>query len=316
MSGKEIQVTPLNTDYSAEQDYKKSGLATATEVTEKSAGIVIPGEKPPEKTSERPLDVDPRKQVYEDLARQWGWKPKAEFKEGDNKHFVDAEEFVKNEHNINRVVLEKNEALKNKVTELGKTVNDIHEYHKKAREAEISKLKAQLEEERKQAILESDIEKVDQVEKNIKDLDKEKISDEPQNQNKEVFAEWHGKNEWYEKNTELSEIADAIARSERDKNPDVTITEVLSKIDKTIKPLLENKTAQKESTSNTSDKGEHVMNEAAVAGGVSNIGRTSGNEMSFEELPQLAKETCQRFEKTIPKFTREQFLKDYQKVDQ
>jgi len=203
-------------------------------------------------------------------------------------------------------LLDRNDVLKNDVTELKKTVNDIWAHQEALRKQEISELKAQYEEKRKEAILAGDIEKTDEIEKNIKNLEPVKSVAKSSESQQQSYNAWLEKNDWYKNNTQLSEFADFIAIKEQDANPNLSFGDILKKVDAAVEPLLKIPEA-----SNLGNPKEPASDTAAVAGGVSNS-QTSVRGRTYNDLPQLAKETCERFVKTIPGFKREDFVKTYQ----
>lgn len=164
-------------------------------MTEEVTESVI--ETPPEEVVVKP--------TVEEIAREKGWKPEAEY-EGDSETWVDADEFVKREplykalHKVNR----ENKKLKEMLVEVKTMFKNVQETSKAQA---MQDLKQQFE----QASAEGNIKQAVQVHDKMKELD---AVPAPKNQGNEIeaaFTQWKQENAWFDSDPTLRRFANGYA---------------------------------------------------------------------------------------------------------
>lgn len=150
--------------------------------------------------------------TVEDQAREQGWVPKDDF-QGDEHKWVDAGEFIRRGELFKKI---------DQVSRTAKTAQQTLEQFKKhyARVQEIATANAikTLKDERKQAMVEGDFDRVEKIEDQIEvvktDLETTKKEIETTTEVPEVHPEvqdWIAKNDWYSKDLPMKAYADTIA---------------------------------------------------------------------------------------------------------
>jgi hypothetical protein len=163
--------------------------------------------------------------AYEDMAKKRGWVPKENFR-GDDTKFVSAREYIDNVFDINESLKKGHETQKRINDELLQSMRELREHDKKVMEAERKKHLDELNEARRQAIIDSNVEEVEAIDKQIEEAktsadgtETEKVAPE--------FAEWKKNNPWFGVDKRLTALADAVAVE----NPTLAIDEVLKLVD-------------------------------------------------------------------------------------
>lgn len=241
---------------------------------------------------------------FEAEARAEGWVPREEFK-GDSAKWVDAETFVKRGEEILPIVNAKNRKLSEEVDELRKQLEDVksgnakfREFHERAiarERQERDVLIKQLEAERRKAIDEGDGAKFDEADKRLNQL-RAQPQTEPE-QSPEVKA-WLAENPWYESDELLAALADGLSPKLARERPDLVgkraFLDELTKLVKAKAPdKFENPNRQRAVTEDTTTRG------------------TQGKGRTWEDLPEADRKVAEQFIRTIPGFTKEQYLADY-----
>lgn len=184
----------------------------------KEVVVVEPGKEQvketpkPEIKSEEPT-IPPKTQVYEEIAKAWGWIGKKNF-HGKEEDFIDAETFVKNERNISQTSQLKNKRLVNDVEHIKSTMVTVLDHQDKLIETRIKADRVKLQKEKVTAIQDSDVETVQEIDKQINVLNTEEIElkDAPAPTTADpVFDDWQEENKWYGKDAKLTKIADGLA---------------------------------------------------------------------------------------------------------
>lgn len=200
-------------------------------------GNLIDDSKPEEVKKEKPaLAVDApvtdgeyeseaQRLAYEDMAKKRGWVPKENFR-GDDTKFVSARQYVDNVFDINESLKKGHETQKRINDELLQSMRELREHDKKVMDAERKKHLDELNEARRQAIIDSNVEEVEAIDKQIEEAktsadgtETEKVAPE--------FAEWKKNNPWFGVDKRLTALADAVAVE----NPTLAIDEVLKLVD-------------------------------------------------------------------------------------
>jgi hypothetical protein len=242
---------------------------------------------------------------FESEAKAEGWVPLEAWKGDPSKH-VDAETFVKRGEEILPIVNAKNRKLTETVEDLRKTVEDLklgnsqfREFHEqslaKERQAKESAI-AQLEAARKKAITDGDGEAFDRADKQISKLRAQPVNTGLSDGQKAWLAE----NTWYQSDIVLRALADGLSDGLARERPElVGKKEFLDELTKRVKAEMPHKF-------------ENPNRQRTTVEDAPNRGGANGKARTYENLPAEAKAACDRFVRTIPKFTKEQYLATYE----
>jgi len=241
-------------------------------------------------------------------ARIFGWVPKEEFR-GSDSDWVDAEVFVKRGKEINPILRKNNELLMKKLDEKAKEIDSIkasveefkafqqESFERKAAEYEVQI--AQLKSQKREAIAAGDGDLVvdidDQID-SLKDAQKEakaeakKKAEEPTKTEAQVsipndpdLQSWLGRNQWFGDDVEMTDVANGLGASVRRQFPHLSGRAFLDKLDEKIVEYFPHKTLGKKA------KGSAVDSTGNVRGG------TTSGKKSYDNLPDDARQACDRF---------------------
>ena len=256
----------------------------------------------------KPDDQERLAQIEKEAALL-GHVPKEQFR-GDPEDFVDAETFLRRGREIMPILRKNNERLTNKVLELEQTLvrdRGTFEEFRKFQEAALEKQKAdtleQLRTARKEAIAMADGDAFELADERIKQVEAYKPpprEQEPPPLNPE-FVKWLEDNSWYTKDKALMAVADSLIDvvSEEGLVPGSTqfLDEIARRV-RTISPAKFNNPAR--------------LKPANVDAPAPRARKPNGR--GYDELPQEAKEMCDRFVNagTIKGYTRDMYVRDYQ----
>jgi hypothetical protein len=239
-------------------------------------------------------------------ARIFGWVPKEEFR-GSEDDWVDAEVFVKRGKEINPILRKNNELLMKKLDEKAKEIDSIkasvEEFKKFQKEsferktAEYDVQIAQLKSQKREAIAEGNgdlvvdiddqLDSLKEAQREAKEASKAKpepeqpaqvsIPDDPELQG------WLNKNNWFGNDIEMTELANTLGSSVRKQFPHLTSRAFLEKLDDKIREYMPNKFLGNKA------KGSAVDSSGSVRG------TGSSGKKSYDNLPDDAKQACDRF---------------------
>ena len=239
-------------------------------------------------------------------ARIFGWVPKEEFR-GSEDDWVDAEVFVKRGKEINPILRKNNELLMKKLDEKAKEIDSIkasvEEFKKFQKEsferktAEYDVQIAQLKSQKREAIAEGNgdlvvdiddqLDSLKEAQREAKEAAKAKpepeqpaqvsIPDDPELQS------WLNKNNWFGNDIEMTELANTLGSSVRKQFPHLTSRAFLEKLDDKIREYMPNKFLGNKA------KGSAVDSSGSVRG------TGSSGKKSYDNLPDDAKQACDRF---------------------
>jgi hypothetical protein len=160
---------------------------------------------------------------HEAKARDWGWKPKEEYK-GDPDTWVDASEFVET-RNPYTIIQKQNREMET----LKKTLNATANHVKKVGELAYKRAINDLQKDRKKAVERADVDEVGAIDEEIAGL-KQEADSVPHE-----FTEWVGENAWFGKDQELYTFACASFDAQVKRNPSMPLNEVLDMVTKATK---------------------------------------------------------------------------------
>lgn len=242
-------------------------------------------------------------------ASRLGWVDKDQFR-GDPEDWVDAQSFVRRGREILPILKKNNEKLNGKVRELeqrlmeqSQTFGQFQEFHTRALEQQKQEALKQLRAARKQAIETSDGDAFDQVEEHIRSVEAYRPTQQPpqSQQNQQVppgFVEWVADNPWYAKDREMASEADVLGQQIYAQGFRGSYRELLDEVSKKVRD------AHPQKFRNTARSLPASVSEPSPAP------RKSGK--SWNDLPAEARDIGDRFVRTIPGYTREKYLANYQ----
>lgn len=243
---------------------------------------------------------------FEAEAKAEGWVPLDAWK-GDPAKHVDAETFVKRGEEILPIVNAKLRRRDEEVQELRKTVEDLkvgnsqfREFHEQsiARERQQKEAAiAQLEAARKKAITDGDGEAFDRADKQITKLRAQPVK---QPELSEGQRAWLAENPWYQSDRVLRALADGLSDGLAVERPElVGKKEFLDELTKRVKAEMPHKF-------------ENPNRQRTVVEDTQQRGGGNGKARTYDNLPADAKTACDRFVRTIPGFTKEQYVAQFE----
>lgn len=152
----------------------------------------------------------------ESLARELNWAPEEEWT-GDPEDWVDAKTFILRGQEMLKTTKDalrrQRQNLEGDIREMKKGFEEFKKHQERVHQAEMENMKRKLMEERDEAIQSADLDRVHQLDEDIRKLDtppKEERPDEPQIDPE--FVEWNNRNSWYGKDPAMTREADYHAR--------------------------------------------------------------------------------------------------------
>jgi len=152
----------------------------------------------------------------EDLATQLGWR-----KDHTGEDAVDAVTYILRSKDIQKSMSQHNKDLKEQLQALNGSVSALKAHNENVYKAEVKKLESEiveLKKERKAAIELADVDKVEELDKQIdekqKDIDAPKSTDKQTDSSNvnSIYTEWVKDNQWYLTDDEMAKFADTIAQ--------------------------------------------------------------------------------------------------------
>ena len=193
----------------------------------------------------------------ETKAMEAGWRPKEQW-EADGKdpaewrsakEFNERGEFFKTIHQIKRELKQKDA-----------TISAMQKHHQYVFDQAFRKAQAELRKERREALRNDDIDRVEEIETQLetteqeyKDKKQEMVADQAAAQAvgpHPEFQAWVDRNEWYTSDSDLQDEADAIGMVYTKKHPGVKPEVVLAYVEKTIKSKFPEKFGQRKAAPN------------------------------------------------------------------
>lgn len=173
----------------------------------------------------------------EQAALEQGWVPKEDFK-GDEHKWVDAGEFLRRGELFSKI-----DSQNREIKETKKTLAALEQHYLKVKETEYKRALADLKKQKKEALIENDVEAVLDVDEKIEELREEQIAEARQaavqhqqqqaSQPHPEFVAWTAKNGWYQTNRTMRVFADAHGVELREQG--VSPSEVLRLVTEEVK---------------------------------------------------------------------------------
>lgn len=207
------------------------------EVKERPGGTDLPEledtDSPDGQTESDADKADP----VEALAVELGWNPDFE---GDGK--VDAKTYILKSREIQDTMREHIKEQKAQQRELSESVAALKAHNEKVYKAEVSRLKDELKElkrERREAIEEGDADKVEELDERIGGVEKSMTQPETKEKPRSTaeFDAWIVDNKWYEEDPEMAAYADTIASE----NKGAPFARVAALVDRKVKEMFPDK---------------------------------------------------------------------------
>ena len=210
-------------DILAEVDTKP---AVETPAVEKPAevdplvdGKVATDEKPAApaasaKLAESAKSAEPSKPevTVEDLAIKIGWNPNYK---GENS--IDATTYILKSREIQDTMHDQNTGLKDQLTNMQGSVDALKEHNERVYKSDVRKMQGEIEtlkNEKRAAIELADVGKVDAIDKQIDDLEKDLTvpTTKPTETTNPVYDDWVKDNQWYLTDPEMATYAETVAQ--------------------------------------------------------------------------------------------------------
>ncbi len=243
---------------------------------------------------------------FEAEARKLGWKSADEF-QGDPAKLVDAKTFVERGEEMLPLLKRQLADAKKEQAQLKRTMRQFAEFHNKTEERAYARAMEDLQKRQDDAVEVGDVQAARKVTEDMRALEREVASkpkiELPDDDDAAVLAEapakiqkWVEDSEWYFKDEGKTKYADLQSdmlikkHGALHKFPgglDAALKEIEARVDAKF-----------------SDRPPTVTN------GVGNRAPAKGGK-SYADLPAEAKRQCDRFVKTIPGFTKEAYVKDF-----
>jgi hypothetical protein len=205
----------VETKTEAEMTTDLQGLASAKESPEKPS-VKMEGSASTDESKQvdktKSADVDPVKE----LATQLGWR---EDHQGEDA--VDAKTYILKSKDIQKSMSQHNKDLKEQLQALNGSVSALKAHNESVFKVEVKKLESEivaLRKERKEAIELADVDRVEeldqQIEEKQKDIDSPKTTDKQADKTvaNPVYDAWVKDNQWYLEDDDMAKFADTVAQ--------------------------------------------------------------------------------------------------------
>lgn len=159
-----------------------------------------------------PVEQTPQEPQLSDIevrAVDMGWRPKEEFN-GSEDDFIDAKEFVRRKPLFDKIELQNKQ-----IKAVTKALEEFKGHYSKVQETEFKRALASLKSERKQALLDNDADKFDNVDEQIKSVEKQveqiqHVANQPvvAENTHPAFENWKSRNGWYDSIPYMRKFAD------------------------------------------------------------------------------------------------------------
>jgi hypothetical protein len=167
---------------------------------------VVPKLEEPKEVVEPEAD-----KTVEELATKIGWQPNHT-----GKDYIDAATYILKSREIQETMKEHNDNLKGQLSDMQNSIESLKVHNEKVYKADVKRMQTEIEDLQKQkreAVELADVDKVDELDKQIDGLQKD--LSEPQNNSQptqnSVYADWIKDNQWYLNEPEMSTYAETVA---------------------------------------------------------------------------------------------------------
>lgn len=268
-------------------------------------------------TAENLNDAPKVDAAVEAEARDYGWAPKENFK-GPSDRWRPADEYVEWAKQSGRlprsefdkvvkdlpVIKRENDTLKAQLVELKDSLSEFVEFSTKAEERAYNRAKAELEAKVEAAANNADPAAARAAMAELAALKPEapkpKVESKPAVAVDPVIQDWISKEDWFNRDQTLNVVATALFGEIERAHPGMSRSEQLAETKRrTVEKFPEKfgiNPARENAAAVATPRGEAPR-------------RKSGK--TYDDLPADAKQACDKFVKTIPGYTRDKYVKDY-----
>jgi len=182
----------------------------------------------------------PQTPVYEQEAREQGWRPKDEW-EGDPEKWRPAKEFVERGELFGKI-----DHMGKELKETRKALKMLQEHHTKVKETEYNRAIEELKGLQKHHLAEGDADKYLETTELLQDLRTEQkaraiVQESVAPPVDPRFASWTEKNIWYVKDAKMKDYADMVGSDYAKKNPGTDPEDVLKYVTSEVKERFKDK---------------------------------------------------------------------------
>ena len=262
-------------------------------------------------------DSRPQESEAEVKARRLGWVPKEEFKGDPDKH-RSAEEFLERGETILPILQRDNKRLHDTVSRFEKELREtreaaagVEELVRKSAEREYKKQLRDLERKLDAAIETADVTQARQIRAEIAELqggepapkrDPKPVGEPDKPAVDPEIQSWIDQNDWFNKSAALRSYMSEEFGDVEKRNPCTSKAEILAE-------------AKRRTVEKFPEKfGVNPKREAAAAVAAPSADGVKPKKggRTYDDLPAEAKKACDKFVRTIPGYTREKYVKDYE----
>jgi len=263
----------------------------------------------------------PEASQFESEARAQGWVAAEEFR-GSESDWVDAETFVRRGKEIMPILRKNNEKLLKELGEARKiaeeareSAKEFREYQKQQFEKKTKDLEGQLEQlkqAKRDAITQGDGDRAIEIDDAMDDLKEqrleakedlkaaeEKAKEVPQITQDPILNTWMEKNDWFGKDSRMTNIANGVGVTLRQEDPNLAGQAFLDKLDSELQEMFPEKFGKKR-TPNPMEGSPNGTARPSVSSG----------KKTYNNLPPEAKAACDKFVKQ-GLMTKEAYVAEY-----
>ena len=263
----------------------------------------------------------PEASQFESEARAQGWVAAEEFR-GSESDWVDAETFVRRGKEIMPILRKNNEKLLKELGEARKiaeeareSAKEFREYQKQQFEKKTKDLEGQLEQlkqAKRDAITQGDGDRAIAIDDAMDDLKEqrleakedlkaaeEKAKEVPQFTQDPILNNWMEKNDWFGKDSRMTNIANGVGVTLRQEDPNLAGQAFLDKLDAELQEMFPEKFGKKR-TPNPMEGSPNGTARPSVSSG----------KKTYNNLPPEAKAACDKFVKQ-GLMTKEAYVAEY-----
>ena len=167
---------------------------------------VVPKLEEPKEVAEAKAD-----KTVEELATKIGWQPNHT-----GKDYIDAATYILKSREIQETMKEHNDNLKGQLSDMQNSIESLKVHNEKVYKADVKRMQTEIEDLQKQkreAVELADVDKVDELDKQIDGLQKDLSEPQPEKQATQnpIYVDWVKDNQWYLNEPEMSTYAETVA---------------------------------------------------------------------------------------------------------
>lgn len=249
--------------------------------------------------------VEKQPSKYEQQALGMGWRPQEEW-EGEAEDFVSAKEFVQR-----KSFFEKISTQSKKIKDLEDSITHFKDHYQKMEEFSRKRVLDELKTRKKAALEDGDPDAVIEIDEAIADFKiqekeikekQEKAEQQKRNVDPAPLVEWKTRNEWFDRDQEMTRYANRLAYGYRAEDPDRDPADILKEIERDVRKMFPDKFKNvarnkatavepssngKSSASNNSKKYDPSDEERAIARKFVKMGMFKSEDAYYEDLKKL-----------------------------